>query len=210
MKRARIGDLGFPDMTTVVPAKKRGSVVVSHYEVSPMDSLTSLFHGPGQYCPPGKYAVLRVDGQVMMSDTRMERTSNLEVVEKAKGQVLVAGLGLGMILHPIAAKAGVKEILVLEKSRDVIKMISPTIPRKVEVVCVDVFDWEPLEKQWNTIYFDIWPTISQDNLLEMSVLHSKFRKRLAPGGWMGSWCRDFLREEKRKRRQQAIRSDWLR
>ena len=204
MKRARIGDLGFPDMTTVVPARKRGPVEVVHHTVTEMQSLVSVFSGPGQYCPPGKYAVLRVDGQVMMSDTRFERTTNRDVVVNAKGKVLIAGLGLGMILHPIAAKAGVKEILVVEKSRDVIKMISPTLPRKVELECADVFDWSPLDRKWDTIYFDIWSVITDDNLKEMTVLHRKFRKRLAPGGWMGSWCRDFLREEKRRRSRRRL------
>jgi spermidine synthase len=167
----------FPSMSTLIPPGKLGCAEVSHW---------------------GKYAVLKINGTTVMSDTGMERITNQDVVDKARGQVLIAGLGLGMILHPIAAKASVQKILVVEQSADVIKLIEPTLPANITLVCVDIFDWKPFDWKWDTIYFDIWPDISQDNLAEMSKLHRKFRSKLAPGGWMGSWCRKHLQAQRRR------------
>ncbi|MCX7015855.1 MAG: hypothetical protein NTW86_25425 [Candidatus Sumerlaeota bacterium] len=55
---------------------------------------------PGLYCPPGDCMLLTVGEEVMRSDTKMERDSNHAVVERAHGDVLVAGLGIGMIRIP--------------------------------------------------------------------------------------------------------------
>ena len=37
-----------------------------------------------------------------------------------------------------------------------------------------------------------------DNLAEITKLHRAFRKYLKPDGWMDSWCRDYLRDMRRR------------
>lgn len=125
----------------------------------------------------------------MMSDTDAERRSNYEVVRRATGDVLVAGLGLGMIFHPILAKPEVRSVTVVEKFADVVALVEPTLsPVKLRVVVADIFAWKPpTGVKWDAIYFDIWPDICVDNLKEMATLHRRFSRRLNPSGWMGSW-----------------------
>ena len=53
---------------------------------------------PGEYVPPGRYARLFVNGTMFMSDTPMERNTNYAVVRNAHGNVLIAGLGIGLRL----------------------------------------------------------------------------------------------------------------
>ena len=40
----------------------------------------------------------------MMSNTKHEQDSNIDIVQNANGDVLIAGLGLGMITIPICQK----------------------------------------------------------------------------------------------------------
>ena len=194
----------FPSMPSIVPAGIAGVAKVDHFDVSKEASQFTAFR-PGGYVPPGSYARLYVAGQLMMSDTRFEHTTNYDFVRAATGRVLVAGLGLGMVLHPVAAKSAVTSIVVLEKYADVVALVGPTVPAKVSVVCADVFEHSfPKGERFDVIYFDIWPNLCTDNLGEMTRLHRRYRKHLAPGGWMGSWCRELLRS----RRRQEKRSGW--
>lgn len=49
----------------------------------------------------GEYVKLYVNGRLYMSDTDMERSSNLPFVQHAHGDVMVAGLGIGLIINAL-------------------------------------------------------------------------------------------------------------
>lgn len=192
----------FPKMVEILPPGKSGDAEITHFTVSKAASeMTALraFRDPGAFVQPGDYAQLTVGRTLMMTDTRNEQRTNFEVVYQARGHVFIAGLGIGMILHPIAAKPEVTKITVLEKSQGVIDLVAKTLPAKVEVIQGDIFEHKP-EKgtKFDCIYFDVWPYISIDNLPEMSKLHRRFRKFLVGGGWMNSWCRDHLKAQRRR------------
>lgn len=193
-------------MPSILAPAAQGIAKIDHYEVSKLESMRSSFQ-PGMYCPEGKYARLVVNGRLMMSDTSMERRSNIDFVRQAHGSVLVAGLGLGMILHPVLGKEEVERVTVIEKHQDVIDLVAPSLKSpKLEIVAADILTWRP-EKgiKYNAIYFDIWPEISTDNLDEITSLHRAFKSRLDRTDaycWMGSWMH---RELKRLRRQDKSR-----
>jgi spermidine synthase len=194
----------FPRMVEMVQPGNVGKAEVDHYEVSKHESAMSAWRR-GDYCPPGKYARLLVDNHLVMSDTSMERYSNVEFLRHAHGNVLVAGLGLGMILHPALAKPEVAHITVIEKYQDVIDLIAPTLPSgELEIICADIFEWTPVKgRKWNVIYFDIWPDICTGNLEDMAKMHQRFKGRLDRTDsycWMSSWMRDRLKAERRKDR----------
>jgi spermidine synthase len=129
----------------------------------------------------------------MMSDLSYERTTCLDIVERAHGNVLIAGLGLGMILHPILENADVRDVIVVEKYRDVIDLISPTLPKsnRLSIVMADIFEWlPPRDASYDVIWFDIWPDIVPERLAEMTFLHKRFAtflNRSNRGHWMNSW-----------------------
>ena len=136
----------------------------------------------------------------MMSDGEDEHRTNIEVKYQAKGNVLIAGLGIGMVLTEILKKKEVKHITVIELSQDVVDLVSPYIKhKKLEIICVDIFNWYPVNKeQYDTIYFDIWPDLCTDDLAAMKTLHSRFRSYKAKDGWMSSWNIDALKRRKRQ------------
>ncbi|HWT79715.1 MAG TPA: hypothetical protein VN648_13095, partial [Candidatus Methylomirabilis sp.] len=156
----------------------------------------------GQYIPtaPGIYALLFVTNEsgsstCMMSDLGYERSTCLEVVKRAHGHVLIAGLGLGMILHPILKNRDVDSVAVVEKCQDVIDLISPSLPSNPKLVIHtgDIFVWTPPPAvRYDVIWFDIWPDIAPTRLPEMAELHDRFAHYLnhnSPGCWMESWHR---------------------
>jgi spermidine synthase len=194
-------------MAEIVPEGSVGEARVEHFTVSEQDSkFTSIraLVNPGrdEFVEPGTYARLIVCGATMMSDTRMERRSNVGVLHHASGHVLIAGLGLGMIIHPIAAKKEVKSITIIEKSADVIALVAPTLPKKkVTVVEGDIFTWTPPKgTKYDTIYFDIWVNITTDNLDDMAKLNRRFARFKAEGAWVYSWQRDRLLYDRRRER----------
>lgn len=191
----------FPEMAKVLAPAQRGTATIRHYIVSDHESAMSGFR-PGQFCPPGTYANLLVNGQLVMSDTRMEQVTNYEVARRSHGSVLIAGLGLGMILHPILAKPEVEQVTVVEINPDVIALVHPSLlSTKLTIICADIRVWKPPKGTlFDTIYFDIWPDLCTDNLKEIARLHQRFKYHLNRSGnpWMGSWGSDWLKQRRRR------------
>lgn len=205
----------FPKMIEVIPEGENDGAKITHRVVAQeeinVQRLRDLMSpGPSwlsNRTSPGTYCVLQVDGSTVMSDTWMERFTNQEIIEKANGDVLIAGLGIGMILTLLEEKDEVNSITVLEKNRTVIDLVAPWFNNlKIDVVHADVFTWQPTQN-FDTIYFDIWPDISDLHYEETKTLHKKYRpylRRSNPDHFMQSW----LRNEFRKLRRKAIREGW--
>lgn len=177
---------------------------------NPLFDLRQMRDGGRQFCiPDGHYARLRIGGKLVMSDTPMERHSNAEFVRRANGKVLVAGLGIGLIIQAALKKPDVTHIAVIENNRDVIRLVKPKFHSpKFNVICADIHDWKPNGAKFDTIYFDIWPEISEDNLADVAKLHNRFKwalNRKNPAAWMGSWMAAFLR---RRRAAERRSNNW--
>ena len=187
-------------MVDVLTPGTMGDAAIEHFTVSESESRFSALR-PGEYVREGRYARLRVGRGLMMTDTHMERITNYEFLRRAQGDVLVGGLGLGMIVVPACAKKEVRSVTVLELSADVIGLVEPQIRHeKLTVVRADVRTWRPPQK-YQTIYFDIWPTICVDNLREIATLHRRYAKALDRSdgaAWMSSWQVKHLRALRRR------------
>ncbi len=200
----------WPKIAELVPEGTSGNVRIEHFEVSEeaskFTSIRAIVNGRDEFVEPGKYAKLYVGGELMMSDTQMEKRSNIAVVNNARGHVLIAGLGLGMITHPIAAKKEVRSVTIVEKSPDVVKLVGPSLPKKVKLIEGDIFMWAPAKgTKYDAIYFDIWPNITTDNLDDMTKLHRRFARFKAEGAWVDSWQRDMLLYRRRRERRDPFR-----
>lgn len=186
----------------------KGEAVIKHFSVGKLNA--GLFNvnlrSGGDAIAPGDYTSLHVDGVLMMSDTPMERRSNYGALHNARGDVLIAGMGMGVVLAPILLKPEVKSVTVIEKSQDVIDLVAHRMPNqeKLGIICADVLTWTPPKgRKWDYCWFDIWPDICLDNLEDMKLLHRRFARRVR---WaQQSWMRDRLlfedRREKREKRR---------
>ncbi len=191
------------DHVLKLPTREVGAARISHFEMSRTDEMFSAMRDGWAWCPAGKYVRLVVEGKLVMSNTRMEVITNTEVVHKANGKVLIAGLGLGMILKPILEKDSVTSVLVIEKHPDVIRLIAPFYKHpKLKVVQADIFEWQPGSEKFDTLYFDIWSDMVEDNLPQIAKLHQRFKyakNRANPDAWMGSWAQGMLRSQRQGR-----------
>jgi spermidine synthase len=131
-----------------------------------------------------------------MSDTPFEWDTCREFVWQARGDVLIAGLGLGMVLLAVQAKERVTSITVLEKDPDVMALVAPQLPlnSKVRIVQADVFKWQRSRGQkFDTLWFDIWADICGDNARDFPRLRALYKTARRTGAWTGMWSEDLIR-----------------
>ncbi len=145
----------------------------------------------------GNYVRLWVDGVLMMSDTHMERYTNQFFIDNAHGDVMIAGLGVGLILNALESKVQSGEVnsgRVYEKYQDVIDLVLPKYKHlPIKVICQDILEYRPpKEETYDTIYFDIWPRISKSNLQQIKILHNRWKFRKRENGYMDSWMKSYI------------------
>lgn len=144
----------------------------------------------------------------MMSDTPMERNTNRDFVKKANGDVLIFGLGLGLVILPLLEATDVRSVTVVELHQDLIDVVEPILKKhdkdsKLKVIQGDCFEYHksiPKDKKWDCIYGDIWISISADNYEEMKDLTKKYKFRVNRKNkksfidhWMKQYCkREYL------------------
>lgn len=126
-----------------------------------------------------------------MSNTPAEIRDHIGFIYQAKGNVLIAGLGLGMVLKALLEKGDVTHITVVEKSEDVIKLVSPFYQdERVTIIHEDIFNYKP-EEIFDYSWFDIWTYICGDNYDDMKRLNRKFSRSVRNKGY---WCYDECKQ----------------
>lgn len=173
-----------------VPDGQSGDWRVSTFTLTDKDITPRMMIRPQEYILPGTYKRLTRGGQVIMSNTPMEVRTNQPIINRATGDVLINGLGLGMVLTAILKKDHVRTVTVIEKSQDVIQLVAPTFAHdhRVRIIQGDALTFRFLKGEWfDAVWHDIWDNICTDNLKEMRLLHRRYGRR---AGWQGSWARD--------------------
>lgn len=169
----------YKDMVSMLNNAREGDYEIERFTVE-----TGNFRAMIDGIIPGEYVSLKHRGEILMSDTPMEKRTNRQFVWNAHGDVLIGGLGLGMIVVAIQDNPAVKSITVLEKSGEVISLITEQISflEKVKIIQADVFTWKPERgKRFDCIYMDIWPYINRDVYQEeMKPLKRKYGHYLKP------------------------------
>ena len=174
-----------------LPEGSLGAWAVKKFAVSEKDSswtaMRAAVKGRG-YVPSGTYTQLvhRQRG-LIMSDTPDERRDHFEAVHRARGHVLINGLGLGMVLAAILKKPEVTKATIVEIDPDVVALVGPHYrDSRVELVTASAFDYQPPKGvRYGAVWHDIWDHICGDNLPEMTRLKRKYGRLT---DWQGCWC----------------------
>lgn len=182
----------YKDMSLILKDGQVGDFKLQHYDISDNNFYAVVRCG----IPPGRYIRLINRCDCVMSDTPMEKETNRDFVRNAHGNVLIGGLGIGLIILAIQDKEDVKKITVVEKNCEVIELVGKQLPlnSKVNIVNDDVFEYKPLLK-YNTIYMDIWNYINEDVYnKQMKPLINRYRKYLVPktedeNRYIDCWCK---------------------
>lgn len=194
-----------------VPVGEKGDWKVERFMVSEEESKAyalSVAFTPGaggRTVPPGEYTRLVRKGifigTVVMSDTPAEIRDLSFFIEEAKGKVLINGLGLGVVLGAVLRKPEVTEVIVVEKSQDVVDLVGGYYKKgvggeKLQIIVADALVWRPEKgERFDIVWHDIWDDICLDNLEEMKVLHRAYGRRCDK---QYSWQRDWLLYYKRR------------
>jgi spermidine synthase len=135
----------------------------------------------------------------------------LDPINEAKGDVLIAGLGLGVVASACLTKEGVNKVTVVEIAPEVVHLVGDHLcglhGDRLEIIQADIFDWKPPRgSRWDVAWFDIWDNICGDNAEPMSLLKRRYGRR---AGWKGCWCEHECRRHDREwKRQQREMERW--
>lgn len=151
------------------------------------------------------YVTLFKNGhKVMMSDVPMEKNTNQHFIDNANGDVLIFGLGLGLIILPLLQDKDIISITVIELDRGLIDVVGPILKKydifnKITIIQEDAFTAKNvlLNKKFDTIYFDIWISILADNFKEMEKLHLTYSDNLNKENsrcFIDSWCYEYCKK----------------
>lgn len=148
----------------------------------------------------GEYTKLTHRGHIIMSDTPAEMGDHYQPVHKAKGRVLINGLGLGMVVEACLRKPDVEYVTVIEISEDVINLVGTYLKERwgdrLTIIHADALMWQPPKGvRYNVVWNDIWPDICTDNKKTMAKLHRKYAQRAQ---WQGSWARSEIERAARR------------
>lgn len=149
-------------------------------------------------CIEGDYTALTHSRSgLVMSDLGPEVVQSMPIIERGTGRVLIHGLGLGMVVAALLAKPDVTSIDVVERERDVIKLVAPSyVDPRLHLHHGDALTFRfPPGTRWDCAWHDIWPTIDRDNLPAMRLLHRRYGHRV---GWQASWGRRRCEEARRR------------
>ena len=185
------------DYKVNVPCGKSGIWEVSRFTVTHEDAelmrLRSImsFSSRGRYVPEGEYTKLTRNGYIIMSDTPDEIRDHLYMIHEAKGEILINGLGLGMVLNACLKNPEVSHATVIELSEDVIKLVGLHYKQiygdRLTIIQANALQYKPTKGvRYGAVWHDIWDEINADNIPDMIKLHRKYGRIC---DWQGSWCR---------------------
>lgn len=113
---------------------------------------------------PIAITALRIGRETVMVDDPLHWIGMQEIAKHCKGNVITAGLGLGLIVHALANNPAVKSITAVEREADVIELVKPLVLNaikkensqtpEIRVIKGDIF--ENITPEYNTIILDIW------------------------------------------------------
>lgn len=121
---------------------------------------------------------LKRKGGLLMSNSPQEAFLQYEAYLNAKGKVLVGGLGLGIFAAMAASKEEVTEVIVVEISKDVIKLCRPR-NKKIIVINADIKDFlKKCDEKFDYAYIDIhYGTGCQEYIKTVLPLKKLFKEK---------------------------------
>ena len=182
-----------------VPEGKSGHWRVERFKHEGFAAMLSAIKDRHRACEEGEYTRLMRGGTLVMSDTPAEMRDHYEPVRRARGHVLIQGLGLGMVLQAVLKKPEVERVTVVELSEDVGALVWPTYASdsRAELVIADAMTWKPPKgAHYGAVWHDIWDDLCSDNLSAMKTLTRRYARKC---DWQGCWGREVIQYNVRRR-----------
>lgn len=121
--------------------------------------------------------------------------------DNARGDVLIFGLGLGIVVFPLLKDESIKSITIIEHDKSLIDVVgfflsSQDVCCKLSIIHGDAFTHHrDLHEKYDTIWFDIWSRLERSTVDEIEYLHKVYKKNLKDeNSLMLSWCYEEMKE----------------
>ncbi|MCL4296275.1 MAG: hypothetical protein KJ077_11125 [Anaerolineae bacterium] len=167
MKNSLINTIMQAARATNIPAADSGLWFIRKAELNV--AVPTEYHGQPGIIPPGIYTHLYrmtegtmhkyPPGVVVMEDTPFELRTHLQFMLKARGKVLVTGLGLGCVVRGLLANPAVEHVTCIENSSDVLWMVDPYMPKngRLTIIYADALKWTENNTQtFDFAWHDLW------------------------------------------------------
>ena len=103
-------------------------------------------------------------------------------IEKAKGDVLVLGLGMGYVPFMMSEKSEVKHITIIEKDKNIINLFNKVLfpsfrnKNKITIICDDAISYVSNKKRYDYIFADLWH--NPDDGLDLFIKLKRINKSI--------------------------------
>jgi hypothetical protein len=137
------------------------------------------------------------DKVILMTDTNFERLTNKYFLENASGDVLIFGLGMGMIIYPLLNSTNINTITIVENNQDIIDFVYPKIQErdtnsKVTVVNGDSNTWHLTDNsKYDFIYFDTAKTPKESIDSESTLKPLYLKNKRDDNSIIHFWCSEI-------------------
>lgn len=153
----------------------------------------------------GKYGfdypavILKEDGHSLMSDTQLEIESVVGAAEAARGDVLIGGLGIGLLPTLIKTKATVESVDIIELHQEVIDLVFLQVATaKMRAICGNIFHYlDTTDRRYDFIHIDIWNSLTVP-IRELDGARQKAQRCLKPDGTTWCWLQELYGRIKEK------------
>ena len=136
--------------------------------------------------------VLSQKDDTWMSDTPLEQESSKPAVVNARGDVLICGLGIGLVPTLIKDKPEIKSIDIVEISLNVVKLVWQRI-KSPKMRLIHGVAWKYLakcEEKYDFIHIDIWGSITAP-IMEVKKARDLAKRCLKPNGQIRCWMEEL-------------------
>ena len=147
-------------------------------------------------CDRALHELIRKGQGLMMSDSPQEMFLQYDMYKRAKGKVLVGGLGLGMYARMIEKKDEVTEIVVVEISQDVINISTPKKSKKIRIIKDDITNFlKTTEEKFDYIYIDTYYGTGASEYLNTVAPLRKILKERFPDTGADFWAEEEMKSQ---------------
>lgn len=135
-------------------------------------------------------------GEFIMSNSNAMLKIYKPYLDEFNGEVLISGMGLGVLILPLINDDTVTKIDIVEKDLDIINYVYTNriknldISNKINVINDDIFTFTTTNN-YDYILLNHWVKPDDITLTEVSSLQSKFTNNLKENGTIGTPILDF-------------------
>ena len=135
---------------------------------------------------------LWINDYLSMWDIPVERKAQKKIAEKAFGDVLIAGYGLGIVQKYLSENNNVKSVTTIEKSKEVIDKVKQIYGKTYgEIIVGDFYD-DLMQGKFDCVIGDVWEDIIPGSLEDYRRFKIRAKEFVKKDGKILAWGQEFF------------------